>query len=381
MIVRETMILKHAQLFVDGKFQRLDMAVLGNKITQIAPSIEGEDAVDCTDHMVIPGLLDIHTHGCIGHDWATTDAAGYREMCAFYARNGVTSLLATFVTVPYATYMEKLPALATYVEEGHGGARIEGIHLEGPYFAPAKKGAHNADDLRLPNLEEIRALLGAAKGHVRLLAIDPVQPGAVDAIRTLAAESSCTLSLAHTVATFDAAMAAFEAGATHVTHLFNAMAPLHHREPGLAGAAISHKSAAVELITDGVHVHPSFIAGLFRALSERLVIISDSLSATGLPDGKYALGNLDILIENGRATLPDGTLAGSTITLFEGLRRAVREGAPLEQAILSATAIPARAVGIDHRVGLLAPGRRADFLLLDRALNLKSVYLNGALVG
>ena len=251
----------------------------------------------------------------------------------------------------------------------------EGAGAHGPFLSLKKCGAQNPDNLHAPDADMFHRLDEASGRQVRLVTVAPEEPGALPFIREVS--KICTVSLGHTTADFDTAMAAYEAGASHATHLFNAMPPLNHREPGVVAAAMD-AGATVELITDGFHIHPSVVRLVHRLFGEKLVLISDSLRCVGMPDGDYELGGLPITLTEGVARLRgSSTLAGSSIHLMEGLRRAVGFGVPLEAAVLAATAIPAKVIRRDDQIGSLAPGYAADLLVLDKALQLKAVYIDG----
>ena len=255
------------------------------------------------------------------------------------------------------------------------GAKVAGINLEGPFLCYAKRGAQAAENLHAPDAAMFHRLNEASGGIVRLVTVAPEEPGAIPFIEEVS--KVCTVSIGHTTADYDTAMAAYQAGASHATHLFNAMPSLLHREPGVIAAA-SDNGATVELITDGLHVHPAVVRLTHRLFGEKLVLISDSLRCAGMPDGDYELGGQPITMKNGKATLTGtDTLAGSSIHLMEGLRRSVSFGVPLEAAVTAATLAPAKVIKMDHAIGSLAPGKCADFVLLDQNLNLKAVYIDG----
>ncbi|MBR6555351.1 MAG: N-acetylglucosamine-6-phosphate deacetylase, partial [Clostridia bacterium] len=256
------------------------------------------------------------------------------------------------------------------------GARVAGIHLEGPFFHPAKKGAQPECNLKHPDAAMILRLQDVAQGAVRILSFAPELPGSSEMIAAL--KGKMVLSAAHTTADYDIAAAAIRDGITHVTHLFNAMPSLLHRDPGLIGAAAEAPDINAELICDGIHVHPAAVRAAFTLFGgDRICLISDAMSACGMPNGNYSLGGQAVQVIDGRATLVDGTLAGSASTLFFCLQQAIRFGIPAATAVKAATANPARVLGLDGEIGRVAPGYRADLLLCDSGWNLKQVYLQG----
>ncbi len=341
-------------------------------------SENGEQIFDCTGKMVWPGLFDIHTHGCLGYDFSKSNPTQMLEMCVFYAKHGVTSILATAMTNEenqLAQAMEDLrQTIKIQTDKYIGGAKIQGIHLEGPFFGTEKKGAHDEKYLRPISQKLIDQYQSLSDGAIRLLDLDPSLPGAIDFIQNN--KEQFTISIAHTGCNYKTAKAAAKAGASHVTHLFNAMNPLLHREPGVIGAAFEFGLNA-EIISDGIHIHPAVIHMMFSAMPERIILISDSINPTGLSDGSYTAGGLPIEVKNGKAYLSDGTLAGSTITLFDAVKNAVHFRIPLEQALNAATVLPAKAVGLADKIGSIACGRTADLLIVDGELNLQHVMIEG----
>ena len=247
--------------------------------------------------------------------------------------------------------------------------------MEGPFFSEKKKGAQNAAYLRKPDWEAFEKLYEASGGLIRLVDLAPELEGA--AAFTERAAQRCRVSVAHTDADYDEAAAVFDAGATHLTHLYNAMPGIHHRKPGVIGAASERETVYAELICDGQHVHPSAVRMAFRLFPGRICLISDALRCCGMPDGQYMLGGQDVFLKDGIARLEDGTIAGSAATLLECLQRAVSFGIPKEEAILSATRNPARQLGCSDRVGSIEVGREADFLVCDAQMRLREVWLGG----
>jgi N-acetylglucosamine-6-phosphate deacetylase len=315
--------------------------------------------------IAIPGLVDIHSHGCLGHD---TMDADFAVMADYRAKNGTTTWLPTTMTA----FREDLER-ACAAPRDLPGARMPGIHLEGPHIAASRKGAQNEACIRMPDIDELRALRPAA---IRVT-IAPELPGALDYIRAAAA-MGVSVTIGHTDANFDQACAAFDAGASCLTHTYNAMPGLHHRKPGPIGAALA-KGAFAELISDGLHVHPAMVTMLYRAFGpDRVVLISDSIRPAGAPEGTYDCGGLEVFAKNGELRLADGTLAGSNATLWHCVRQAVKFGIPFADAVRMATATPAAAAHLD--AGVLAPGRPADVLLVDLSGDLpelRTVVLRG----
>ena len=319
----------------------------------------------------IPSFCDIHTHGCAGYDFDHATEVQLAEMSACYLRHGVTAVLATLMTNPRALLLEAAARC------GKAQTPIRGIYLEGPFFGPAKKGAHDAQYLAPIDEAFFAELDKAAGGSIRIVAVDPCLEGAEDFIRAVSKTKRVTL--AHTPAGYDDAQKGFAAGATQVTHLFNAMTGLAHREPGLVGAALAGDCFA-EVICDGIHIHPAVLKTAFKALEGRGLVISDSMAACGLADGDYSLGGQAVTVRGPRATLADGTLAGSVTFAWDGMVNLIRAGIPAEQAVSAATSVPAKSAGLESTCGTIAVGRSADLVLCDDSWNIQQVYFAGEAV-
>ena len=364
--------ISNAKVFIDGRFVSGGIA-FEKDIEAVGPQVTG--GLDGNGCYLIPGLIDIHTHGAMNEDASDGSAEGLVKMARYYAAGGVTAWCPTTMTLKEPELTRAMEAMRGF-ERPADGAKVAGVHLEGPFLSLKKCGAQNPDNLHAPDADMFRRLNEVSGGQVRLVTVAPEEPGAIPFIREVS--QTCTVSLGHTTADYDTAMAAYEAGASHATHLFNAMPPLNHREPGVVAAAMD-AGATVELITDGFHIHPAVVRLVHRLFGEKLSLISDSLRCAGMPDGDYELGGLPITLTGGVARLRgSSTLAGSSIHLMDGLRRAVSFGVPLEAAVLAATLTPAKAIRQEHRIGSLAPGKAADFVVLDADLNVRAVYIDGA---
>lgn len=327
-------------------------------------------SIDAENLYVIPGLIDIHIHGAYGHDFCDNDRNGLMTIAKYLKQNGITSFCPTSMTLDEKELAGIFRTAVAPLPDEY--AAIVGINMEGPFLSSSKKGAQNGNYIRLPDVSLFRKLNRDADGLIKLVTIAPELEHSIDFIRELSSE--VTISLGHTCADFKTADLAIQAGATHITHLYNAMPPYHHRDPGVIGAAADHPNTMVELISDGIHVHPSVIRNTFRMFGkDRVVFISDSMMATGMPDGNYELGKQTVYKNGKKAVLKDNTLAGSASNLFDCMRNAVHFGIPLEHAIQAVTANPAKSIGIFDRVGSLAPGKKADILLMDQSLNLVKI--------
>ncbi|MDO5111799.1 MAG: N-acetylglucosamine-6-phosphate deacetylase [Clostridia bacterium] len=374
------MLYKNAHIFVDDGFIHGSFRVEGSRFAQILPSVPQEDGLDLNGAYVIPGLVDIHSHGNSGADFSDGEYAGLSRMAAYFARHGVTSFAPASMTLPYDVLQAAFrTAVAFHKASPTGSARLMGVNMEGPFFSEKKKGGQNGRYLRLPDFPAFEKLYQAAEGLVRIVDLAAELPGAVE----FAARAStlCTVSIAHTDATYEEARAVFEAGATHLTHLFNAMPPIHHRHPGPIGAASERADVIAELICDGHHSHASAVRMAFKLFPGRICLISDSARCCGMPDGQYSLGGQDVFLRDGLVTLSNGTLAGSAANLYDCMLNAIAFGIPKEQAILSATRIPAKEIGADREIGSIEAGKRADFILCDEALTRKAVYMDGTPLG
>ena len=362
-------------IFADGRFVRGGFSVENGRFAHVLEDVPGP-AEDLDGALVIPGLVDIHVHGCAGADFSDGDYAGLVRMARYLARRGVTSFAPASMTLPYDALDKAFHAAARLRREGLAdGARLIGIQMEGPFLSREKRGSQNLAYLRLPDWDRFLRLYDAAEGLLRIVDVAPELPGAVEFTRR--ASEKCRVSVAHTAAGYDQAAAVFDAGATHLTHLFNAMSGIHHRHPGPIGAASERENVTAELICDGIHVHPSAVRMAFRLFPGRICLISDALRCCGMADGSYSLGGQEILLSGGVARLTGGAIAGSAADLYQCMRRAVSFGIPREQAVWAATALPARVIGRESETGAIADGRAADFVICGGELEPEAVYLGG----
>lgn len=362
-------------IFADGRFVRGGFSVENGRFAHVLEDVPGP-AEDLDGALVIPGLVEIHVHGCAGADFSDGDYAGLVRMARYLARRGVTSFAPASMTLPYDALDKAFHAAARLRREGLAdGARLMGIQMEGPFLSREKRGSQNPAYLRLPDWDRFLRLYDAAEGLLRIVDVAPELPGAVEFTRR--ASEKCRVSVAHTAAGYDQAAAVFDAGATHLTHLFNAMSGIHHRHPGPIGAASERENVTAELICDGIHVHPSAVRMAFRLFPGRICLISDALRCCGMADGSYSLGGQEILLSGGVARLTGGAIAGSAADLYQCMRRAVSFGIPREQAVWAATALPARVIGRESETGAIADGRAADFVICGGELEPEAVYLGG----
>lgn len=357
----------------EGIFQKKDVYTDGEKIAEESTDDVILDGSGC---YLIPGLTDIHFHGCVGRDFCDGSTESMEAMAVYEASQGITTIVPATMTLSREALKKICEAAAAYPNKK--GAVFCGINMEGPFLSPVRKGAQNGAYIQKPDAALFRELNQASGGLIRLLAIAPEEPGAMECIEELKGE--VVLSLAHTIADYETAAEAFKRGAGHVTHLYNAMSGLSHRSPGVVGAAADDPNVEVELICDGIHIHPVTVRQTFKMFGEdRIILISDSMEATGMPDGVYALGGQKVIKKGNLATLEDGTIAGSATNLMDCLRVAVQKmGIPLEHAVRCAAVNSAKSVGIYEEYGSITPGKTANLVLLrEEDLSTVKVILKG----
>ena len=373
------MLLIHTN-YLDETFQLVqgDIEIQDGKILRVGkdlPRKEEDLAVDCGgEYTVVPGFVDVHIHGCAGADTCDGTRESLETMARFLLSHGVTSFCPTTMTTGRDVMEQALLAAKDVMEHPvEEGARVVGVNMEGPFISKERKGAQKEEDILAPDLELFRHFWEISGGIIRLVDIAPEQPGGLEFARE--ASKLCTVSIAHTTADYCQAKAAFDSGITHATHLFNAMSGLNHRAPGVVGAVLEDQRVRGELICDGFHIHPSVLRTAFQVLGDRALVISDSMRANGMPEGEpFDLGGQMVTVRGGKATLEDGTLAGSVSNLHQEVKNLVSFGIPFPQAVKAATLIPARAIGLDQEIGSIAPGKKADLVVLDQQLEIAAVY-------
>lgn len=344
----------------------------------------GVREINARGRTVVPGFVDVHIHGAGGHDVMEGGREQLEIIAATVAAHGTTSMVATTVTASEKETCDSVAGIANFILNTSQyptrelSAEILGIHFEGPFISPVRRGVHPAKWILPPSPELLAQLLRAARGTAQILTLAPELPGALDLI-SVARKAGLIVSLGHTDATYEQAQAAIEAGASHAAHVFNAMRPFSHRGTGVIGAVLTSPKVSAELIADGVHVDEAAMRMLVALKTpERVILVSDGISATGMPDGKYQLGMFAVNVSGGIARSAEGKLAGSTLTLDRALRNMVALGVPLASALRMVTANPARQIGLGARKGVLAPGVDADLVFLDDKLEVSGVMTKGA---
>ena len=356
-------------LVADGRIA----AVTAGSLDLVAPHLGAPpEIVELAGHFVLPGFLDLHVHGGGGAGF-DDGAAAIATGLAVHRANGTTRNLISLMTAPPERMLAAVEAAA---EHAYRDPSVLGLHLEGPFLAVDRRGAHDPRWLRDPNPALLERLLAAGRGLVQVVTMAPELPGGPDLLRRLR-DADVRVAVGHTDATYSVAMQAFSAGAQLVTHAFNGMRPMHHREPGVIGAAMD-AGVVLEAVNDGVHLHPATLRLLHALAPGRLALVTDAMAATGAPDGPYRLGALDVHVIDGEARLPDGTLAGSTLTMASAVRRAVQQvGMSVVEAANAASLVPATLLAVAERYGSIRPGRAADLVIADDDLIVRAVMIDG----
>jgi N-acetylglucosamine-6-phosphate deacetylase len=343
---------------------------------------------DASGMHLSPGFIDLHNHGNSGHDAMEGTRNALESMAEFHIKNGTTGFLATTVTASTEDTLGAIKNAVEFIRNDHLdinvnrlGAKVLGLYIEGPYFSKLKKGAQPEEFIKMPEINEIKEFMKVAEGNIKVFAIAPELDGALDAIKILKS-NNITVTLAHTNASFEEAKKAIDMGASEVTHLYNGMRSFSHREPGIIGAVLLDERVSCEIICDGIHLHQGAMEMAVRLKGkDNVLLITDSMMATGLKDGEYSLGNQKVIVKNREARLYDGTLAGSTLTLNRAVYNMVHlVGTPLQDAIRMATLNPSRAIKMNDRKGSVEIGKDADLIVFDDNIDIKAAFIGGRMI-
>ncbi len=372
------MIFKNGKVFTEnGVFENIDVIIEGNKITKIGENLSYDGEVyNLNGKKLLPGFIDIHTHGCGGYDFCDGAVEYFETMADTYIKFGVTTAMTTSMTISKDDLRKAFSVYRNFADnQGEQGTRLSGINMEGPFLSVDKKGAHIEEYIIPGDMELFNELNALSGNRIKIVDVAPEVEGNLDFIEK--AKDIATVSIAHTNGDYNVCMEAYKRGATNTTHLFNAMTPLSHRDPGAVGAACD-SDAFVELICDGFHIHPAVLRTAFKIFgSDRICIISDSMRACGMPDGVYDLGGQDVYVKNGTATLENGVIAGSVANSHMGVKNLIAFGVDEETVIKSATINPARAIKMDSQIGSISEGKLADLVIVDNDYNIEAVYRDG----
>lgn len=365
------MIIKNGLVFNEQcKFEKKDVYIENGKIVSSLNEVSDKTEIDANGNYVIPGLIDTHIHGATGHDFCDKDVKGLISIAKYLKSQGITAFCPTSMTLKedvlkeiFVTATENLPKDC---------ANIVGIHMEGPFISKEKKGAQDEQFIVKPEENMFKSLNDACNGMIKIITMAPEPEGSIEFIKEMS--KYCKISIGHTTANYDKAKEAIEAGALRATHLFNAMPAFNHRDPSVVGACLDNENVYVELISDGIHIHPSMIRATFKMFgNDRVVLVSDGMMATGMENGTYELGGQKVTMKDRKAVLDDGTIAGSATDLFECMRKAVSFGIPLETAIKACTVNAAKSIDIFEEMGSISVGKLANIVIMDKDLKIIEV--------
>lgn len=365
------MIIKNGLVFNENCiFEKKDVYIENKMIVSSLENVSDKTEIDAKGNYVIPGLIDTHIHGATGHDFCDKDVKGLISIAKYLKSQGVTAFCPTSMTLKkdvlreiFHTATENLP---------DDCSNIVGIHMEGPFLAAEKKGAQDETFMINPEIDMFKELNSACNNMIKIITMAPEPQGGIEFIKEMS--KTVSISLGHTTADYDKAKEAFNSGATRATHLFNAMPAFNHRNPSVVGAAFDNEKIFVELISDGIHIHPSMIRATFKMFGDdRIVLVSDGMMATGMSNGTYELGGQKVTMKDKKAILNDGTIAGSATNLFDCMKKAISFGIPLESAIKSCTQTPAKSINIFDKMGSIESGKIANIVIMNKNLEIQNV--------
>lgn len=373
------LILKNAKIVNNNfHFINADLEINNEKVAEIKPGLTGENEIDLTGFVIVPGFVDIHIHGCAGADTSDADKDSLTKMCAHLATKGVTSFCPTTMTVSQELIRKSVMTVKECMDNQPKGAVIAGVNMEGPYISKSRKGAQSEEYIKNPNFIEFKKLYDECGGIIKLVDIAPESDGADEFIKE--ASKLCTVSIAHTEADYKCTKHAFNLGISHATHMYNAMPGMTHRAPGVVGAIFDDERIRAEIICDGFHIDPAVLRITFGALKDRAVIISDSMRSADEPDGTSELGGQTVYVKDGCARLKDGTIAGSTTNIHQEVKNLISYGVPFLNVIKAATISPAKEIKEDDKIGSIKKGKYADLVVMDPQLNIKMVIIRGKII-
>ncbi len=371
----KTLKITNADVFTNGKFEKTDVYIVDGKIS--FTEIQVQKTLDAGGKMLIPGFIDIHIHGALGCDFNDGTHEAFDKITQFVASHGTTSLLATTSTVSVEAVKNAAKTTKNKMNGITNGAQVLGLHMEGPFLNPSALGAQNPDFVKKPSAEALDGILEECSDVLKLITVAPECEGAVEFIKEMK-KRNVSVAIGHTTATYDETVQAFEAGADMLTHFYNTMTPLKHRDPGVVGATFENGNVNIQLICDLIHVHAAAIKIAIKNMGiKNTVLISDAMSGTGLGDGIYSLGGLDVYVENGVARIKEGNLAGSTLTLDVAMKNMLSLGYTMADVVSFLSENPARAIGVDNRKGYIKEGFDADILIIDENFDVVQTFVNG----
>lgn len=365
------MIIKNGIVFNQNSiFEEKDIFIEDGIIVSSINEVKDKTEIDAKGLYVIPGLIDTHIHGATGHDFCDKDIEGLISIGKYLKKNGITAFCPTSMTLKKEVLREIFNTATASLPKDC--AHIVGIHMEGPFLSAEKKGAQDDKFIVDPEITIFKELNEACNNMIKIITMAPEIPNGMEFIKEMS--KTVSISLGHTIADYDVAKKSFDVGATRVTHIFNAMPAFNHRNPSVVGAALDSENIFVELISDGIHIHPSMVRATFKMFGDdKVVLVSDGMMATGMCNGTYELGGQKVTMKDKKAVLDDGTIAGSATNLFDCMKKAISFGIPIESAIKSCTETAAKSIGIYDKMGSITAGKLADIIIMDKDLNIKTV--------
>ncbi len=375
------MILRNGKVVLENSIAQKDIKIVEDKIIEISDKInEDSQEIDCTGLIVLSGFIDTHTHGCVGYRYEKASAERIEEMLKFNASVGVTSILPSTSDKTVEELIEEIKFIVQIKDKYHTGAKILGIHLEGPYLSKEKIGANSVNKLELPKISEFNRLLEVAQDNIKLVVVAPELEGAMELTEYLT-KKGIAVAMGHTDATYEQTEKAIKCGASVTTHTFNGMRSLNHREPGVIGSALTNDNVTCEMISDFVHLHPAICKLIYKIKgADKINCVSDSVNATGISLSEFTVHGVKRYIKDGVIRLEDGTIAGSAKTLLDAFKNLVSIGIPMQEVSKMLSLNPARTIGVQDKTGSIAVGKSSDLVVLDKNYNVVYTFVNGKCV-